>query len=92
VSVQIIEFRRLLDGGRRYLDGACLIQELNGLAVQCLDASKFWHGHPALVRAAQDWAAMVDGGMSAVIPRAQLTNIALENGCGVNWSMWKAKS
>lgn len=60
MSVQITEFRRLLDGGRRYLDGACSIQELNGLAAQCLDASKFWHGHPALVRAAQDWAAMID--------------------------------
>jgi hypothetical protein len=60
VAVQITEFRRLLDGGRRYLDGACSIQELNGLAAQCLDASKLWKGHPALVRTTEDWVAMID--------------------------------
>ncbi|WP_419690500.1 hypothetical protein ACN22W_34325 [Burkholderia theae] len=58
--VQITEFRRLQDGGRRYLDDTCSIQELNGLASQCLEACKFWHGHPELIRATQEWIAMID--------------------------------
>lgn len=60
MTTEIGEFRKMLEAGRRYLGGACSIQELNGRVSELATAAKFWGGHPALVEVAGIWSAMVD--------------------------------
>jgi hypothetical protein len=60
VTVEIVEYRRMLDAGRRYLAGSCSIAELNGCVACCIDAAKFWNGHRALGEVAMEWRNMVD--------------------------------
>ena len=60
MTTEISEFRQMLEAGRRYLAGACSIQELNGRVSELATAAKFWSNHPALAEVASDWSAMVD--------------------------------
>lgn len=60
MTIEIGEFRQMPEAGRRYLGGACSIQELNGRVSEAATAAKFWGGHPALVEVASIWSAMVD--------------------------------
>ncbi|WP_234006618.1 hypothetical protein, partial [Xanthomonas sacchari] len=60
MSVEIAEFRQMLEAGQRYLGGTCSIQELNGSVNQCRDAARFWGGHPALAQVVDDWSQVVD--------------------------------
>lgn len=60
MTTEIREFRRMLEAGRRYLSGACTIQELNGFVSELTTAVKFFGGHAALAQIASDWSTMVD--------------------------------
>lgn len=60
VTIEIREFRKLLEAGLRYLNDACSIHELSGRADDCVLAARFWSGHPALRNMAADWATMID--------------------------------
>jgi hypothetical protein len=60
MTTEIVEFRKMLEAGQRYLIGTCTIQEFNGHVSQCANAAKFWGEHTALYQVAIDWAAMVD--------------------------------
>ncbi|WP_313252166.1 hypothetical protein [Stenotrophomonas indicatrix] len=58
--IEIREFRRMLDAGRRYLEGTCSIHELYGCAVDLETAAKFWEGHRAIAQVAREWSCMAD--------------------------------
>ncbi|WP_162199150.1 hypothetical protein [Xanthomonas pisi] len=60
MTIEIVEFRRMLEAGQRYLSGTCSIQELNGHVSCCADAIKFWRGHGAIAQVLVDWGAMID--------------------------------
>jgi len=60
MTTEIREFRLMLDAGKRYLEGACSIQELNGRVSELAIAAKFWGGHSVLTQVATDWSAIVD--------------------------------
>jgi len=60
MTAELVELRQLLSAARRYLDGDCAIQELNGRVAQLADAAKFWGQHPSLAQLAAEWSAMID--------------------------------
>jgi len=58
--IEIREFRRMFEDGKRYLEGACTIQELHGSSAAVATAVRFWGGHPAIGQVALDWSRMID--------------------------------
>lgn len=60
MDVEITEFRKLLEAGRRYLDGAATLAELNGRVSATLEAGHFWGAAAPLMEVAQDWEHMIN--------------------------------
>ena len=60
MTSQLKEFRQMLDAGRRYLEGSCTIQELNGHVSECATLAHFLRAHPGFETIAKEWSEMVD--------------------------------
>lgn len=58
--VEITEFRKLLETGWRYLDGAATLAELNGRARATLEAGHFWGAAAPIMEVALDWEHMIN--------------------------------
>jgi hypothetical protein len=60
MNVPLVEFRKLLAAGQRYLTGSCSIQELHGLVAELATVGSFFQSHPAIITVARDWIAVID--------------------------------
>ncbi|PYY82242.1 hypothetical protein DNK59_22280 [Pseudomonas sp. TKO26] len=60
MTVEIIEFRKLLEAGRRYLEGATALAELNGRVRATLEAGHFWGAAAPLMDVARNWEQMIN--------------------------------
>ncbi|SDA13975.1 hypothetical protein SAMN03159355_05137 [Pseudomonas sp. NFPP10] len=60
MTVEIIEFRKLLEAGRRYLEGSAALAELNGRISATLEAGHFWGASAPLMEVARDWEHMIN--------------------------------
>ncbi|WOE82275.1 hypothetical protein RZO07_13985 [Pseudomonas protegens] len=60
MTVEIIEFRKLLEAGLRYLEGTTTLAELNGRARATLEAGHFWGAAAPLMDVARDWEQMIN--------------------------------
>lgn len=60
MTVEIIEFRKLLEAGLRYLEGTATLTELNGRVRATLEAGHFWGAAAPLVDVARDWEQMIN--------------------------------
>ncbi|MBB1610858.1 hypothetical protein A9978_00245 [Pseudomonas sp. UMC65] len=60
MTVEITEFKKLLEAGRRYLDGAATLAELNGRVSATLEAGHFWGASAPLMEVTQDWEHMIN--------------------------------
>ncbi|WP_212806409.1 hypothetical protein [Pseudomonas sp. Eqa60] len=60
MTVEIIEFRKLLEAGRRYLEGTAALAELNGRVRATLEAGHFWGAAAPLVDVARGWEHMIN--------------------------------
>ncbi len=49
----------MIDAARRYLDGQCSIQELNGYASKCATAAHLFSGHPGIKQTAVEWMTVI---------------------------------
>ncbi|PNG38409.1 hypothetical protein A1395_09935 [Pseudomonas protegens] len=60
MSVEIIEFRQLLEAGRRYLEGTVSLAELNGRVRAILEAGHFWGAAAPFMEVARHWEHMIN--------------------------------
>ncbi|WP_210712143.1 hypothetical protein [Pseudomonas sp. MWU349] len=60
MTVEIIEFRKLLEAGLRYLEGTTTLAELNGRARATLETGHFWGAAAPLMDVARDWEQMIN--------------------------------
>ncbi len=60
MTVEIIEFRKLLEAGRRYLEDTATLAELNGRVRAALEAGHFWGAAAPLMDIARNWEHMIN--------------------------------
>lgn len=60
MTVEITEFRKLLEAGQLYLDGAATLAELNGRISATLEAGHFWGAAAPFMEVARDWEHMIN--------------------------------
>ncbi|MFO3674922.1 hypothetical protein ACKWMZ_30255 [Pseudomonas protegens] len=60
MTIEITEFRKLLEAGRRYVDGVTTLAELNGRVRATLEAGHFWGAAASLMDVARDWEHMIN--------------------------------
>ncbi|MDT9644606.1 hypothetical protein [Pseudomonas sp. JV245A] len=60
MTVEIIEFRKLLEAARRYLEGTATLAELNGRVRATLEAGHFWGAVAPLMEVARNWEHMIN--------------------------------
>ncbi|MCE4057098.1 hypothetical protein [Pseudomonas sp. Au-Pse12] len=60
MTVELTEFRHLLEAGRRYLEGVTTLAELNGRVRATLEAGHFWGAAAPLMELARHWEHMIN--------------------------------
>lgn len=60
MTVEITEFRKLLEAGRRYLEDTAALAELNGRVRATLEAGHFWGAAAPLMDVTRDWEQMIN--------------------------------
>lgn len=60
MTVEITEYRKLLEAGRRYLEGTATLAELNGRVRATLETGDFWGAAAPLMEVARDWEHMIN--------------------------------
>ncbi|NMY71886.1 hypothetical protein [Pseudomonas sp. WS 5414] len=60
MTVEITEFRKLLEAGRCYLEGTAALAELNGRVRATLEAGHFWGAAAPLMNVTRNWEHMIN--------------------------------